>query len=391
MINITSKEKCCGCSGCYNACPKDCINMYMDDEGFLYPEVNRDICVNCRLCEKVCPMLNPNSYDENLKVYACKNKNQEIKFKSSSGGVFSILSQYVIESNGVVFGAGFDDKFQVVHMMVDNIEDLQKLRGSKYVQSDIGNSFESVKVHLEKNRLVLFSGTPCQVSGLKNYLNKDYNNLILVDVVCHGVPSPGIFIKYLDFMKKVFNSSIQGINFRAKELAVQALKICFINNKIYLRQPHEDLYYKAFLSNLILRPSCYDCKANNFRSGSDIALADYWGASTRFPDFDEKEGVSLVIIKTQKGNNMFRLLQNKFETIESDIEHAIQFNPNIIKSSEMNLKREEFFSEYKKCNKSINKCLRKYVQVKFYQRVLGKLSKWVTKRPAAVSEKLLKK
>jgi len=375
MIKINSKKECCGCAACYNICPNQSINMDMDEEGFLYPKVNEDKCIDCGLCEKVCPMININTYDIKPDAYACKSKDVDIRFKSSSGGVFSVIADYVLENNGLVYGAGFNDEFELVHMMIDNKKDLQKLRGAKYVQSDINESFKKVKEYLKQKRLVLFSGTPCQIAGLNNYLNKYYTNLILLDIVCHGVPSPGVFKSYLDNMKSIFEGDIEHINFRAKELSIQALKIKFNNNQVYLKNPSEDLYYKAFSSNLILRSSCHNCKANNFRSGSDINIADYWGASTKFSDYDEKEGVSLVITKTKKGKELFNLLYDKFEVVESELEHAIKHNPNIIKSCSVHSNRDKFFNEYKKNITPINNIMMKYTKECFTKRALRKVKR----------------
>lgn len=375
MINITSKKNCCGCSGCYNVCPTNCIDMIMDKEGFLYPEVDKNKCIDCSLCERVCPMLNEHIYNINPGVYACKNKDNDIKFKSSSGGVFSVFADYVLKNDGIVYGAGFNNKFEVAHMKVNNGIMLKKLRGAKYVQSNINDSFIKVKGYLHQNRQVLFSGTPCQIAGLNNYLNEGYNNLILVDVVCHGVPSPGVFKKYIDYMKKIYKGSIQDISFRAKELSIQALKIVFNNGKIYLKSASDDPYYRAFLSNLILRPSCYACKHNNFRSGSDITIADYWGASTRFANYNEKEGVSLVITKTEKGKELFSLLYDKFEVAESDLKHAVKYNPSITESFPTNPERNKFFQGYKKNKIPIIKLLTKYDEGRFIKRLLRKLKR----------------
>lgn len=365
MIEVYPKEKCCGCSACYNACPVECINMVTDEEGFLYPLVDEDSCINCGLCEKVCPMLNTNTYDIKPGVYACINKDEDIRFRSSSGGCFSVLAKYVLENDGVVFGAAFDENFEVKHIMVDNENDLQRLRGSKYVQSDINVSYKQAKKYLELNKLVLFSGTPCQVAGLKNYLGKDYNNLILMDLVCHGVPSPGVFSKYLSLMESNFNSKVTYISFRPKQPYNSALKIKFYNGRQYLQKANDNYYFKAFLSNLILRPSCYACKHNNLRSGSDITIGDYWGVSNKFPDFDDQEGVSLVIVKSNKGKDLFNKVKGQMEYRISELEDAIKYNYCIVRSVPENAKREKFFNEYKEGQKTIDKLLEKYINMKF--------------------------
>lgn len=197
MIFIQDKKECCGCSACASVCPKNCITMSEDSEGFLYPHVDESVCIDCHLCERVCPMINHGKDREPLAVYAAKNSNETIRMQSSSGGIFTLLAERVIDEGGVVFGASFNDRWEVVHDHVETKEELAKFRGSKYVQSKIGDNYRKVKLFLSEGRNVLFSGTPCQISGLKKYLRKDYDNLLAVDFICHGVPSPGVFRTYL--------------------------------------------------------------------------------------------------------------------------------------------------------------------------------------------------
>lgn len=197
MISILDKKKCCGCSACAQRCPKHCIKMIEDSEGFLYPKVDGDTCIDCGLCERVCPIQNPGEDRVPLAVYAAKNPNEVIRRQSSSGGIFTILAEQIIDEGGVVFGAAFNDKWEVEHSYVENKEQLVKFRGSKYVQSKIGESYKDAKSFLKEGRRVLFSGTPCQIAALKKYLRKNYENLFTVDFICHGVPSPGVFRTYL--------------------------------------------------------------------------------------------------------------------------------------------------------------------------------------------------
>ena len=197
MIEIIDKKNCCGCSACAQICPRKCILMQEDDEGFLYPKVDKKSCIDCHLCERVCPVLNQSKPKKPLKVYASINKDENIRLCSSSGGIFTALAEKVIAEGGVVFGARFDDKWEVVHDYVETKEDLSKFRGSKYVQSRIENCYKEAEVFLKAGRIVLFSGTPCQIAGLILFLKKSYNNLLTVDFVCHGVPSPGVWRRYL--------------------------------------------------------------------------------------------------------------------------------------------------------------------------------------------------
>lgn len=229
MIQIAQKTDCCGCEACVQRCPKQCISLKEDEEGFLYPIVNKDECIDCGLCEKVCPVINQNERHNPIKVLAAKNKDENIRLKSSSGGIFTLLAESILDENGIVFGACFNDKWEVTHGYTETKEGLSAFRGAKYVQSKIGDSYKQAKVFLKQNRKVLFSGTPCQIAGLKRYLRKEYDNLFTVDVICHGVPSPKVWRLYLD---KILNlkdgqhsasshsadkkTRIGGINFRSK-------------------------------------------------------------------------------------------------------------------------------------------------------------------------------
>ena len=197
MIQIKEKYECCGCGACVQRCPKHCIEFIKDKEGFLYPKVDETTCINCGLCEKVCPVINQHSIRKPLDIYAASNTNEVIKAESSSGGIFTILAETIINEGGVVFGARFNEQYEVVHDFTDNISGLAAFRGSKYVQSKIGNSFSEAETFLKQNRKVLFSGTPCQITGLKKFLRKEYSNLVTVDFVCHGVPSPEVWRNYL--------------------------------------------------------------------------------------------------------------------------------------------------------------------------------------------------
>ena len=219
MIDIKDKSKCCGCSACVNICPNNAISMDIDDDGFKYPIVDVGKCINCGLCEKACPYNNEyikkNIYDKSI-AYGGWNNDDEIRKKSTSGGIFSAISKYILNNNGVVCGAIYNEKFEVVHEIIDNIDDLEKIYGSKYVQSDLKDNFRRIKKYLNDGRLVLFSGTPCQVSGLNSFLVKEYENLYTCDIVCHGVPSPKVFEKYKRELEEANNSEILNINFRDK-------------------------------------------------------------------------------------------------------------------------------------------------------------------------------
>ena len=277
-INITSKEDCCGCTACANICPKDAITMKQDKEGFLYPSIDKEKCIDCGICKKICPVLNKQSFkDFNQKAYLFQNKNEDIRKDSTSGGFFSSIAEYVISKNGVVIGASFDNNWKVEHTAATKLEDLNKFRKSKYVQSDLREIFKNIKEYLNNNKMVCFSGTPCQVAGLKSFLQKDYENLILVDIMCHSVPSPLYFEKYKEYIlnkmkaKKIFN-----INFRDKSKYGYKYSMMTVetDNGTYSEGIDTDPYLRAFFKDYSVRPSCYNCKFKTQKRVSDITIWD---------------------------------------------------------------------------------------------------------------------
>lgn len=351
MIEIKKKDKCCGCYGCANICSKACISMKVDNEGFWYPNVDIYKCINCDLCVNVCPVINSmKNNNVEIKAFACKNTDENVRFKSSSGGVFSLLCEYVIKLGGVVFGASYDENFDVRHTFAKKLEECEQFRGSKYVQSKIGDTYKQAKKFLEEGKIVLFSGTQCQIKGLNLYLIKKYVNLITVDVVCHGVPSPKVFKKYKDSLITRYNGEIKDIRFRDKGKGWREFSFIseFDNGKVYSKTLKEDIYMKGFLSDLYLRPSCYSCTAKNYRSGSDLSLADYWGVEHIHPEFYDDKGVSLITINSQKGLEIFRIISNNMEILETDLDYVISHNPALIKSVKYNRKRVKFFKEIEK-------------------------------------------
>lgn len=351
MIEILKKDKCCGCYACVNMCPKKCISMKYDEEGFAYPVVDKDKCINCGLCEKACPTLkslNLEKYD--YEGYVCYNTNEKSRENSSSGGIFILLCEEIINKNGVVFGAAFDEKFSVRHCYAETLEECEKFKGSKYVQSQIGNTYAEAKKFLEQGKMVLFSGTQCQIKGLNLYLNKKYENLITVDIICHGVPSPMVFEKYKDLLKKEYNSDINRIRFRDKRIGWKKFSFTadFENNQCYTKDLKEDPYLKGFLSNLYLRPSCYECASKNFSDGADISLADYWGVEYKHPEFFDDKGSSLLLVNSGKGKAILEDISDKIKYSKTDLEFAISMNKCIIQPTFKTKRRKDFFEEMNK-------------------------------------------
>lgn len=328
MIKILDPSDCCGCTACATICPYDAISMKPDRLGFLYPNVNKDKCVNCGLCEKVCAF--KDDYDkshllETPIAYAVRHKDETEVLKSRSGAAFVAISDYILEQGGVVYGAGFEDHFRVVHKRAVNKTDRDELRGSKYVQSDLTDVFKQVKKDLVDGKSVVFSGTPCQTSGLKSYIGKRLsNNLILVDIVCHGVPSPYIWRDYLAYVESKHNSSIDIVNFRdKKEFGWKAHKETFKlkNGEFVIDNMYTELFYK----NIMFRHSCGNCHFTNLKRPSDISLADFWGWEQSVPKMNlDDKGISLVFVNTEKGKNLFETIKDRTYYDEVDLEKCVQ-------------------------------------------------------------------
>ncbi len=363
MIEIQNKSLCSGCGACATACPAKCIEMQTDGEGFLYPIADSQSCIECGLCERVCPFLSPYSPAEDCDTYLLKNKEVSVRERSSSGGAFTLFAEYFCDNNGVVFGAALDEKGVCVHAMANTKEACVPFCGSKYVQSQLGDSFANIKKLLEEGRKVLFTGTPCQVAGLRHFLGKEYENLLCIDFICHGVPSPGVFALYFKGLEEQFGK-IKTIRFRHKKKGWH----CVSDMIVYPYNGHEikiknDLFLRGFLLNLYLRPSCYDCKANALRSGSDLTMADYWGAESKFPHLDDGLGLSLLIARTERGKSALDAIRDKAILEESDLQHAVLYNNTLFKSSRFNSLREPFFADYAKKEKSFQELARHYARM----------------------------
>lgn len=348
MIDIKSSEICSGCHACANACPKNCIKMISDEEGFWYPQIIKEQCINCGLCERVCPIINkwsPNTF-QITNVIIAQNKNETIRFNSSSGGIFSLIAEYIIDQGGVVFGAAFSDDFRSVHhICVDNKNDLEKLRGSKYIQSKIGDTYQWTKEYLDGGRKVLFTGTPCQIGGLYSFLRKDYDNLFTQDIICHGVPSPMVWEKYVEKRERNAASKMQRVFFRHKKYGWKSFSMAmeFTNNTKYIRTLQEDPYMRLFLSNSCLRPSCYSCSFKTESRQADITLADFWGVQYTAPKMDDDKGTSLVIIHSEKGVNLMKSISSFIVSQDIDMDAVLKYNPALIQSAQKNVHREAVF------------------------------------------------
>ena len=347
MIYITDKKNCCGCSACVQRCPKQCIRLEEDTEGFLYPQVDEADCIDCGLCEKVCHELHPYEERKPQNVYAAINKDEEIRLKSSSGGIFYLLAEKAITEGGVVFGARFDDQWQVVIDYADTLEGIKPFMGSKYLQARTATAFKDAEAFLKQGRKVLFSGTPCQIAGLHHYLQKEYDNLTTVDFVCHGVPSPKVWQRYLDEVVTSGKQAINDVKFRNKSNGWKKFNFVLTYNRedenhslcSWHQQNH---FMRAFLSDMILRPSCHECRAKQGRSHSDITIADFWGINIEMPEMDDDKGTGLVLVNTDKGHQA--LAWSKVTKKESSIEIASKYNGGLSSITKPHPKRSDFFA-----------------------------------------------
>lgn len=364
-MKLANKKVCSGCHACFNVCPKHCITMEYDEEGFLQPQINKSVCVECGMCKSICPVLKEYKGHSKGKAFACFNKNDDIRMQSSSGGVFSLIAEYVLDKGGVVFGASFDDELNVKHIAVNNKEDLRTLRGSKYIQSKIGDSFEKCKEQLEKGILVLFSGTPCQISGLKSYLGREYENLITQDIICHGVPSHKVWQAYLCYQQKVHKSKVDRDElpaFRCKDKGWKRFSVSlrFVGNIKYRQTLDKDPYMKAFLSNVCLRLSCYNCHSKSIERESDITLADFWGVDNILPEMDDDKGTSLVLVNSEKGRRIFKDTSCFMTYKEINIDEAIRYNSAAVRSCMKHDKRKKFLKRIE--SENFSECIDRYAK-----------------------------
>lgn len=351
MINISDKSMCCGCSACQSVCPKNCISLKSDKEGFCYPNIDFDKCIDCHLCEKTCPVINKEPENIPLNTYAALNENPKIRENSSSGGIFYLLAEKIIEKGGLVFGAKYNEKWDVIIDYTDKIDGVYQFMGSKYVQANPLDSYKKVRLFLEEEKIVLFSGTPCQIAGLRRFLHREYDNLFLVDIICHGVPSPLFWQKYIKEVKsKNGNQEITKINFRDKIIGWKNFSMMFhFNNSTSCYTPFpQDRYMFLFLKNYILRPSCYNCAAKSGKSRSDITIGDFWGIQKIKPEIDDDLGISAVLTNTTKGEYLLSNLKAKLYQVQ--YKDILAGNPMLQKSVVKPAKRQMIF---RKKHKSI--------------------------------------
>lgn len=354
MIDIKDKKDCSGCSACKNVCPRNAIEMWEDEEGFLYPKIRYELCTNCGLCERKCPVLNHGKksilQEEKpriLEAYAGISLDEEIRKQSSSGGIFTEMAKKILEDNGVIFGAVFDENFNVVHSEVTEEADLSRIRGSKYVQSAINDTYKKAKEYLDSGRKVLYTGTPCQIEGLYSFLRKDYDNLYTQDLICHGVPSKKIWNEYLKYRKSTDKAMPTDISFRSKEeynWTNFAMSFKYEDKKVEINHD-DDTYMQIFLSDIALRPSCYSCKFKEKNRKADITLADFWGINNVLPNMNDEKGTSLVIVHSENGKKLLESISEKIKLEPVNFESAIVSNRNMVENANINKRKSDIFRD----------------------------------------------
>ncbi len=345
MITIKDKAECTGCTACENICPVGAISLQTDQEGFCYPITDEKSCIHCGLCEKTCPLSATREIKAQPSAYAVKANDEYVLEKSSSGGVFYYLAKQVISCGGIVYGVTINEDIKAKHIGIENLDEIFKIMGSKYVQSDLNKVFIKIKENLIKGRIVMFVGTPCQVAGLHSYLGKKYESLITVDLICHGVPSPKVFDKYVSYLEERFGKKIQDVKFRSKIVSWKRFSfvVKFDDGSEWAEEFTNNTYMKAFINNLILRPSCYRCHFKTVSHVSDITLADFWGVQHIKPSIDSEKGVTLCCTNTPKGEELFDAIKKEMLAEPVCFDEAIKYNSAYMESAHVNRMRRWFF------------------------------------------------
>lgn len=396
MIRIENKEDCCGCAACVQICPKKCFSLLEDEQGFLYPLGNNNICIECGLCERVCPIINKWETKQPIQIKASKNKNDFERNASSSGGIFVLLAKKTIATgNGVVFGACFDDDWSVKHGYTETLDGILAFQGSKYIQSKIGDTYIKAKDFLDQGRNVLFSGTPCQIAGLKHYLRKDYNNLVTIEILCHGVPSQRVWRDYLKFVLhsdgksgdgNTFSSTlkdssaIESISFRDKKNGWRkfGFVLRFRDERSDNRKGEQDinecyaknLFMKGFLKNLYIRPSCFNCHSKGGSSKADLSLGDFWTVDKHCPTFNDNKGVSLVYVNSERGRNVLNGLDIDVIELKKEIQYNRMYSKSCIEKYPLDLFWRRYEKEGLKSIIAIVKSMRKPLLLRILNKLL---------------------
>lgn len=378
MIAINDKRDCCGCSACATACPKQCISMEEDNEGFLYPIIDKNKCINCSLCEKVCPILHAKPEEKKTqRAYIVQHKDAKVLRESTSGGAFTAIAKWVLDKGGVVFGAGFNEDFEVIHQPVESYEELSKFRNSKYVQSRINGTYQQAKELLAEGRFVCFSGTPCQLEGLFSYLRKPYANLVTVDVVCHACPSPLVYGKYVEMQKNKLHSKILNLAFREKHYGYKYSTMSFFcedKSNDYHEGIDTDIMMRAFFANMSVRPSCYQCAFKKRYRNTDFTLWDCFDVDKFNRDFDNDKGVTRILTHSQQADLILNESVTQLNIFEINPDKAVEGVREMYHSVSVNSKRESFFHDLNTMDAEL--CFQKYFPITMRHRIEKQVRLW---------------
>ena len=382
MVNLPHKNDCCGCTACESICSHKAITMEPDDEGFLYPIVNENLCVGCHLCENTCPVLERDKQGKTLEIeeqqyYALRCKDEDVLYNSSSGGVFSVVANYVFKHGGAVVGVEFSEDMEVRHVIITNSENLQKLRGSKYVQSNIQGIYPEVRRLLLQGKMVLFTGTPCQVHALKEFIRKPFENLITIDLICHATPSPKIFKEYINYLNNHYHSKVMWMNMRDKEKRgwgdPHSIRLQLPDNQYVIDDSNIVQWPRIYFSRLIDRPSCHHCRYTNFKREGDLTMADFLDLNNMRPDLYSKKGTSLLIVNTLKGKSLFKEICNEFDYYIVSKEEASQ--PCLNKPIAKAIDREWYWEYYD--NHTFKQTINLFFSDTIVSRIRRKISRYI--------------
>lgn len=368
MIDKVSVQECAICGACINACPVDAISLDKVHLDFRYPQINEDICIHCSQCEKACPILgNKGKPDEGYPVaFAAKSENAPMRMRSSSGGVFYELADQMLRDGGYVCGAVFDDEFHVKHILSNAKEDILRMMGSKYAQSDVGYCYREVKDVLEKGCKVLFSGCPCQVAGLRTFLGKEYPNLVLVELICHGIPSDHMLQTYIGMQERKYGARLTRMEFRNKKKGWHnsSVRMEFGHHRTYSKPIAADAYMNGFLGSVTLKPTCYQCHFRNFTAGSDIILGDFWGAEVELPE-DDNKGISAILVNSGKGMDIID--RCNLALTPANVETVIRYNKNLLCSAAPSPQRSSFYASAD--TNGLEEAIRRYLEESTIQKL----------------------
>lgn len=358
---VIEKKDCNGCGACHDICPNNCIEMQPDSEGFLYPVVIEENCISCRACERVCHVTQKKKdISREPKSFIAWNRNDNTRAASTSGGIFSALADNIISKSGIVVGAAFDQSYHLRHTTANSRQSYFPMMGSKYLQSDMRGIYRQIKAYLNTGNSVLFTGTPCQVAGLHAFLNKKYDRLFTCEVICHGVPSPGIYKDYLYYLESKMRSKVVAYQFRSKIHGWSKLTVCvkYANGNIKTYRARYCPYHTWFGKHLSLRPSCYQCSFRGINREADITIGDFWGIENYRSDIDRDKGVSVILANSEKGISFLNDIKEKLYLEECPIDWVVGKNPCLIKDYPIPVQRETFFSDYRRM--SMKEMIQKY-------------------------------